>query len=85
MACRLKAVKAASCALALMTATTNSAQATDTLVGIPTVIDGDTIDINGQLIRLHGIDAPESKQFCVSGGKKYQCGQKAALALSDRI
>ena len=85
MACRLKAVKAATCALALMTATTISAQAADTLVGIPTVIDGDTIDINGQRIRLHGIDAPESKQFCVSGGKKYRCGQKAALALSDRI
>jgi endonuclease YncB( thermonuclease family) len=36
-------------------------------------------------LRLHGIDAPESKQVCVSGGAKYRCGQKAALALSDRI
>ena len=85
MAWRLKAVKAATCALALMTATTIFAQAADTLVGMPTVIDGDTIEINGQRIRLHGIDAPESKQFCVFGGKKYRCGQKAALALSDRI
>jgi len=85
MACCLKAVEMAILILALTTATTISAQADDTLTGIPTVIDGDTIDIHGQRIRLHGIDAPESKQVCVSGGKKYRCGQKAALALSDRI
>ncbi len=85
MACRLKAVEAAILILALTTATFMPAQAADTLTGIPTVIDGDTIDIHGQRIRLHGIDAPESKQVCISGGKKYRCGQKAALALSDRI
>ena len=28
------------------------------------VIDGDTIKINGENIRLHGIDAPEMKQKC---------------------
>lgn len=85
MACRLKAVEAAILLLALTTATIMPAHAADTLTGIPTVIDGDTIDIHGQRIRLHGIDAPESKQVCVSGGKEYRCGQKAALALSDRI
>ena len=28
------------------------------------VIDGDTIKINGEKVRLHGIDAPEMEQIC---------------------
>ncbi len=27
------------------------------------VIDGDTLDVQGQRIRLHGIDAPEAKRL----------------------
>ncbi len=33
------------------------------------MIDGDTIDIHGKRIRLHGIDAPESRQTCEVMGK----------------
>jgi succinoglycan biosynthesis protein ExoI len=29
------------------------------------VTDGDTIEIRGERIRLHGIDAPESGQWCL--------------------
>ena len=34
------------------------------LTGIPRVIDGDTIVLHGTIIRLHGIDAPETGQRC---------------------
>lgn len=54
------------------------------LVGVPSVVDGDTIEIHGARIRLNGIDAPESTQLCLDArGKKYRCGQKASLALAD--
>ena len=34
------------------------------ITGKPRVVDGDTIHINQTKIRLHGIDAPETKQEC---------------------
>ena len=34
------------------------------IIGKANVTDGDTIKINDQKIRLFGIDAPETKQFC---------------------
>jgi endonuclease YncB( thermonuclease family) len=53
--------------------------------GIPRVIDGDTIVINGTRIRLFGIDAPESKQSCTSAGKAYECGTASKNALVEKI
>ena len=38
------------------------------------VIDGDTLDIAGERIRLHGIDAPEKDQTCSIDGQKWACG-----------
>jgi endonuclease YncB( thermonuclease family) len=56
------------------------------IMGTATVIDGDTIEIHGQRIRLHGIDAPESDQRCTRpDGTSWRCGQQAALALADHI
>lgn len=56
------------------------------IAGQASVIDGDTIEITGTRIRLHGIDAPESRQTCRDGaGREYRCGQRAAFALADRI
>jgi endonuclease YncB( thermonuclease family) len=56
------------------------------LVGVASVIDGDTLEIRGVRIRLQGIDTPESRQSCMrASGARWRCGQQAALALSDRI
>lgn len=56
------------------------------LTGQASVIDGDTIEIHGQRIRILDIDAPESSQTCTKpDGEQWRCGQEAALALADWI
>ena len=56
------------------------------LAGKPRVIDGDTIEIAGERIRLHGIDTPESKQTCLGeNGNRWSCGQEATFALANMI
>jgi endonuclease YncB( thermonuclease family) len=65
--------------------TTSSANP-DTIAGRASVIDGDTIDIQGERISILDIDAPESRQTCEDqGGAEWRCGQQAALALLDWI
>ncbi|MGE0231215.1 MAG: thermonuclease family protein [Flavobacteriaceae bacterium] len=52
------------------------------MTGRASVIDGDTIELAGNRIRLAGIDAPEIRQFCLDGeGREYACGLAAAGAL----
>ena len=63
-----------------------AANAHGDLVGVASVIDADNIEIHGQRIRLHGIDAPEGGQICRdAAGRDWRCGQRAALALQDLI
>jgi endonuclease YncB( thermonuclease family) len=49
--------------VALLLASALPAVALD-LVGRASIVDGDTLDIRGERIRLWGIDAPESAQLC---------------------
>ena len=56
------------------------------MAGPARVVDGDTIVIAGERIRLHGIDAPELKQICKTRkGKEQLCGQLAKQALEKLV
>lgn len=53
--------------------------------GAVAVIDGDTLDLDGRRIRLHGVDAFERDQMCGSGASAWPCGQIAAQTLERRL
>ena len=56
-----------------------------TIYGKAKIIDGDTIHIGNNKIRLHAIDAPETKQKCLKNGKKWSCGLESTRFLKDLI
>ena len=70
--------------LALLAATSWTAHA-ETLRGPATVIDGDTLEVAGTMLRLEGIDAPELDQTCQKNGKDNPCGVIARDALLDLV
>jgi endonuclease YncB( thermonuclease family) len=50
------------------------------------VLDGDTLVVGAQTIRLHGIDAPELDQTCQDdAGAGWPCGHKAKATLTRLI
>jgi endonuclease YncB( thermonuclease family) len=51
------------------------------LRGPAKVIDGDTISVAGELVRLHGLDAPELDQTFWWRGERVACGMMAMAAL----
>jgi endonuclease YncB( thermonuclease family) len=72
-------------ALTAMVVIANSANAGEFL-GIPRVVDGDTLTIGAAKIRLQGIDAPETDQVCLhAGGQQWTCGLEARDRLAAHI
>ena len=66
----LRTHRAASCVVVLL-ALSHVAQANVT--GPATVIDGDTLVVAGERVRLQGIDAPELRQECTAFGQQWAC------------
>ncbi|TFH24295.1 MAG: thermonuclease family protein [Myxococcales bacterium] len=53
--------------------------------GTAVVVDGDGVEIDGRKIRLFGIDAPETGQYCErDDGVRWRCGQYSTVEL-DRL
>lgn len=56
------------------------------LQGPARVIDGDTLDIGGIRLRLHGVDAPERGQRCQDAdGRDWACGDWSGRALREAL
>lgn len=47
--------------------------------------DGDTLQMAGITVRLHGIDAPERNQICMRGSAPWTCGMEAGERLAALI
>jgi endonuclease YncB( thermonuclease family) len=51
------------------------------LTGVAQAIDGDSLRLGTEELRLKGIDAPEFSQVCTVSGKETPCGREARAAL----
>ena len=58
---------------------------TVSITGPAWVLDGDTIVVAGERIRLHGIDAPELDQTFWCRGQELACGAMAMAALEALV
>ncbi|MBT3397249.1 MAG: hypothetical protein HOB82_02445 [Alphaproteobacteria bacterium] len=56
----------------------------ETISGPAFVVDGNTLDIGGVLIKLYGSDAPELRQFCVVQSR-FECGYSAQAYLAGLV
>jgi endonuclease YncB( thermonuclease family) len=53
---------------------------------VPRVVDGDTLVVGTERIRLEAIDAPETDQVCLdASGSEWTCGVAARVKLNEHI
>ena len=71
--------------LFLILITLSTVLSSKTIFGNAHVIDGDTIHINKNKIRLHAIDAPETNQTCNKNSKAWNCGVESTKFLKELI
>ena len=57
----------------------------ESIKGKAIIIDGDTIHIGNNKVRLYGIDAPEIKQTCTINKIIWECGADSSQALESII
>ncbi len=56
------------------------------VLGRVSITDGDTIKLGTTKVRLHGIDAPESRQNCKNAkNKAYACGRQSTAFLKSLV
>ncbi len=55
------------------------------ITGRAKVVDGDSLEIGIDRIRLFGIDAPEGRQDCQRNGQAWRCGEDAAAKLRSLV
>jgi endonuclease YncB( thermonuclease family) len=53
--------------------------------GVARLVDGDSFFLDGQEVRLKGIDAPEGRQTCRRAGQLWSCGEDSRRELQRLI
>ncbi len=71
--------------IAILSCSFHAVAASDFISGTARVVDGDTLEISGAKIRIHGIDAPESQQTCHRNGVEWLCGKEAGQAMRSLV
>ncbi len=71
--------------VACCVALSGNVRAETIMSGTSAGLDEDSIALQGQRVRLWGIDAPSVDQTCKRGGKTWTCGRDAARALSNLV
>lgn len=68
-----------------MLLTASSSASAAPIMGIAQAIDGDSLQVGNQQIRLFGVDAPEAEQNCKRGIQSWPCGEEAAAKLRQLV